>query len=242
LHQVGGGVGGVVGYAVRFEKCTSPQTRIKFCTDGLLVREALADPILSHVSVVIVDEAHERSLHTDVLLGLLKKVQRRRPDLRVIVASATMDAELFRDFFETFDPTKAKRQAAKRAREEAAKEAAAQASSSGSGSGGSSSRWGQSGAATAPPTAAPRGQSNLPGPTATIVSVAGRCHPVSVCYALKPVADYVCAAAECARQLHSRGLEACPGDVLVFLPGMEDVDRCCAYLKEHEDAGGGNGG
>ena len=68
----------------------------------MLVREALQDPLLTRVSVVIVDEAHERSLHTDVLLGLLKKVQRKRPDdFRVIIASATLDAERFRDFCES---------------------------------------------------------------------------------------------------------------------------------------------
>lgn len=184
----GGGVGGVVGYAVRFENYTSPQTRIKFCTDGLLVREALADPLLSRVSVVIVDEAHERSLHTDVLLGLLKKVQRRRPELRVIVASATMDAELFRDFFDTFDPLKAKRRALKRARDErnARNEDRSEGlSENSSGGGHRTSRWGSSSSSSG--GGGGGGDSGVEGPTATIVSVAGRCHPVSVCYALKPV-------------------------------------------------------
>lgn len=186
----GGGVGGVVGYAVRFENHTSPQTRIKFCTDGLLVREALADPLLSRVSVVIVDEAHERSLHTDVLLGLLKKMQRRRPDLRVIVASATMDAELFRDFFDTFDPQKAKRRALKRARDErnASKEERSEGLTENAKGGGlRSSRWGSSSGGDAGSARQGSQEKEIEGPTATIVSVAGRCHPVSVCYALKPV-------------------------------------------------------
>ena len=73
-EEMGRELGGVVGYAVRFDNRTSADTCIKYCTDGLLVREALRDPLLTRVSVVIVDEAHERSLHTDVLLGLLKKV------------------------------------------------------------------------------------------------------------------------------------------------------------------------
>jgi len=98
--EMGRDIGGVVGYAVRFDDKTCPDTCIKFCTDGLLVRQALSDPLLSNISCVMVDEAHERSLHTDILLGLLKKVQKRRPDLRIIISSATMDAQLFKNFFE----------------------------------------------------------------------------------------------------------------------------------------------
>ena len=80
-----------VGYAVRFENvCTPGTTKIQFCTDGVLLRELMDDPLLTKYGVVMVDEAHERSLATDALLGLLKKIQRRRPDLRVVIASATI--------------------------------------------------------------------------------------------------------------------------------------------------------
>ncbi|KAL3327742.1 hypothetical protein AABB24_035422 [Solanum stoloniferum] len=71
-------LGQKVGYAIRFEDVTSGQTKIKYMTDGLLLREALLDPYLSKYSVIIVDEAHERTIHTDVLLGLLKNVQKAR--------------------------------------------------------------------------------------------------------------------------------------------------------------------
>lgn len=92
-------LGEEVGYSIRFEDLTSAKTRIKFLTDGLLLREALADPLLSRYSVIMVDEAHERSLSSDVLLGVLKKIRKRRPELRIVVSSATLQAEDFLRFF-----------------------------------------------------------------------------------------------------------------------------------------------
>ena len=98
-EELGCEVGKEVGYSIRFEDVTSSSTRIKFLTDGLLVREALVDPLLTRYSVIMVDEAHERSISTDVLLGLLKKIRRKRPDLRIIISSATLQAEQFSRFF-----------------------------------------------------------------------------------------------------------------------------------------------
>ena len=92
-------LGEEVGYSIRFEDLTSAKTRIKFLTDGLLLREALADPLLSRYSAIMIDEAHERSLSTDILLGVLKKILKRRPDLRIVVSSATLQAEDFLEFF-----------------------------------------------------------------------------------------------------------------------------------------------
>jgi len=100
-------LGEEVGYSIRFEDLTSAQTRIKFLTDGLLLREALADPLLSRYSVIMVDEAHERSLSTDILLGILKKIRKRRPELRVVVSSATLQAEDFLRFFAGKDASNA---------------------------------------------------------------------------------------------------------------------------------------
>ena len=103
-EEMGTPLGRDVGYAVRFESvCTPGVTKIQFCTDGVLLRELMDDPLLTKYGVVMVDEAHERSLASDALLGLLKKIQRRRPDLRVVIASATIQAETFAEFFDTRD-------------------------------------------------------------------------------------------------------------------------------------------
>jgi HrpA-like RNA helicase len=92
-------LGGTVGYTVRFDDTTSAHTRIKFMTDGILIRECLSDSLLSQYALIMLDEAHERSLNTDILFGLLKQVCARRPDLKVIVTSATLDADKFGDYF-----------------------------------------------------------------------------------------------------------------------------------------------
>lgn len=98
-EEVGCRVGQEVGYTIRFEDCTSPDTRIKYMTDGMLQRECLVDPDLKAYSVLMLDEAHERTIATDVLFGLLKKALQRRPDLKLIVTSATLDAEKFSSYF-----------------------------------------------------------------------------------------------------------------------------------------------
>ncbi|CAH9143385.1 unnamed protein product [Cuscuta epithymum] len=98
-EEFGCRLGEEVGYAIRFEDCTGPETVIKYMTDGMLLREILVDENLSQYSVVMLDEAHERTIHTDVLFGLLKQLVKRRPDLRLIVTSATLDAEKFSGYF-----------------------------------------------------------------------------------------------------------------------------------------------
>lgn len=92
-------LGGEVGYAIRFEDCTSAETKIKYMTDGILLQETLAEPDLDKYSCIIMDEAHERALNTDVLLGLFKQILPRRRDLKLIVTSATMNAERFSQFY-----------------------------------------------------------------------------------------------------------------------------------------------
>ncbi|CAL5439715.1 unnamed protein product [Camellia sinensis] len=104
-------LGQKVGYSVRFDDMTFGSTRIKYMTDGFLLREALLDPYLSRYAVIIVDEAHERTVHTDVLLGLLKSVQNmstgilkqyqgtKFSPLKLIIMSASLDAQIFSEYF-----------------------------------------------------------------------------------------------------------------------------------------------
>ena len=89
-----------VGYNIRFEDVTGPETMLKYMTDGMLLREAMTDPLLERYSMIILDEAHERTLSTDVLFGLIKEVVKNRPSLKLLVMSATLDAGKFQAYFE----------------------------------------------------------------------------------------------------------------------------------------------
>ncbi|RNA01392.1 pre-mRNA-splicing factor ATP-dependent RNA helicase PRP16 [Brachionus plicatilis] len=162
-------LGEEVGYAIRFEDCTSDSTVIKYMTDGILLRESLNEPDLDRYSAIIMDEAHERSLNTDVLFGLLREVISRRQDLKLIVTSATMDADKFSTFF-----------------------------------------------------------GNV-----VVYNIPGRTFPVETFFSKNTVEDYVDAAVKQAVQLH---LGAPDGDVLVFMPGQEDIDATCEMIKEKLEA------
>ncbi len=102
--ELGVKVGEEVGYAIRFDDMTSAQTSIKLMTDGILLQEARTDPDFSRYGVIVVDEAHERTLNIDVTLGLLHRALQRRPDLRVVVSSATLQPLVFQRYFERFMP------------------------------------------------------------------------------------------------------------------------------------------
>ena len=116
-----GSVGDLVGYAVRFDERSSHRTRIKYLTDGMIVRELMSDPLLTKYSVVVVDEAHERTLRTDLLIASLKTIQEQRNGdgdgdasvkgkgnansqnpLKIVIMSATLDAEKFSKFYHKY--------------------------------------------------------------------------------------------------------------------------------------------
>jgi ATP-dependent RNA helicase DHX8/PRP22 len=98
-EEFGCRLGQEVGYTIRFEDVTSQETVIKYMTDGMLLRECLIDPDLKQYAVIMLDEAHERTIHTDVLFGLMKNAVKKRPDLKLIVTSATLDAVKFSSYF-----------------------------------------------------------------------------------------------------------------------------------------------
>lgn len=100
-HELGTPIGrdGVVGYQVRFTEETGPQTLVKLMTDGILLAEIQSDPMLRRYDTIIVDEAHERSLNIDFILGYLARLLPQRPDLKVVITSATIDSERFAEHF-----------------------------------------------------------------------------------------------------------------------------------------------
>uniref|UniRef100_A0A673MVJ0 Pre-mRNA-splicing factor ATP-dependent RNA helicase PRP16 n=1 Tax=Sinocyclocheilus rhinocerous TaxID=307959 RepID=A0A673MVJ0_9TELE len=172
-EEMNSNLGEEVGYAIRFEDCTSEKTVIKYMTDGILLRESLRESDLDHYSAVIMDEAHERSLNTDVLFGLLREVVSRRSDLKLIVTSATMDSDKFAGFF-----------------------------------------------------------GNVP-----IFHIPGRTFPVDILFSKVPQEDYVEAAVKQTLQIHLSGMM---GDILIFMPGQEDIevtsDQIVERLEDLENA------
>ncbi|KAI3326148.1 P-loop containing nucleoside triphosphate hydrolase protein [Xylariaceae sp. AK1471] len=99
-EEMGVKVGNEVGYSIRFEDNTSDKTILKYMTDGMLLREFMTEPDLAAYSALMIDEAHERTVHTDILLALVKDLARERPDLKLLISSATMNAEKFAKYFD----------------------------------------------------------------------------------------------------------------------------------------------
>ncbi|KAI3381932.1 hypothetical protein SNEBB_010814 [Seison nebaliae] len=163
-------LGQEVGYSIRFEDCChKKKTVIKYMTDGILLREFLQDRHLSKYSLIIMDEAHERTLNTDLLFGLLKQLTTYRRDIKIIITSATMDAQKFSTFFGD----------------------------------------------------------------APIFHIPGRTYPVEIYYSKSVADDYVDASIRQTIQIH---LGAPSGDILVFMPGQEDIEATVALIKQRLQA------
>jgi ATP-dependent RNA helicase DDX35 len=212
-EEVGCSVGTRVGYSVRFD--SKPGSQINYVTDGMLLREAtLADPLLSKYSVVIVDEAHERSINSDTVLGLLKKICRKRKDLRVIICSATIDAQSFLDFF--VDPQNAVEGNRKKR-----------------------SRWGEPLAKNEPVPSIKEESVKTISVTGkgTIISVDGRQYPVDVLYLAQPAQNHITKMIETIIAIHRD--DKTMGDILCFLASAEDIDYAIRLAEdelEHEQS------
>ncbi|KAJ2453938.1 hypothetical protein EV183_001894 [Coemansia sp. RSA 2336] len=159
-------LGTTVGYSVRFTDASDPQnTRIKFLTDGTLIRECMSDPLLSRYSVIMIDEAQDRSIATDTLLALLKKILAKRKDLRVVISSASLDTDQYKFFDDS-----------------------------------------------------------------VVVPISGQMFPVDIHYLQKPCENYLIKAIETVISIHK---QESPGDILVFLPGKDDIAAAIAETKGH---------
>ena len=196
--EMGTQVGELVGYCVRFDDRSGPRTRIRYVTDGMLLREAMSDPLLSRYSVLVVDEAHERSLQTDVVLAILKAAQAARAKKAVGPTEA--------------EPTEAEPT-------EAEPGTAAEPSATGI-----APRAKGAPRRAAPPLKLLVMSATLELEVfcgyfggAPAVQVLGRAYPVQLMYTPTPQPDYLEAAVTTVIQLH---LDAAPGDVLVFLTGQ----------------------
>ncbi|GAB4840130.1 Pre-mRNA-splicing factor ATP-dependent RNA helicase DEAH10 [Ancistrocladus abbreviatus] len=195
-----------VGYSIRFDDMTSSLTRIKYMTDGLLLREALLDPFLSKYSVIVVDEAHERTVHTDVLLGLLKKVQKVRSQsvIKCLNFGAVKDNNSGLSDKETGAQTDGFLKKCQGVKLPPLKLIIMSASLD------------------------PRIFSEYFS-GASAVHVRGRQFPVDVYYTEHAVTDYVDAVIITIFQIH---LEEVPGDVLVFLTGQEEIEGVEGLIQE----------
>ncbi|TIA87543.1 hypothetical protein E3P99_03107 [Wallemia hederae] len=173
-QETGTQLGSLVGYSVRFDDMSWKGTALKYMTDGMLMRELLSDQLLSQYGVIVIDEAHERTLRTDLILGTLKSIMQRRsnaslPPLKVVVMSATLDAEKFSTFFHS----------------------------------------------------------------APVLYVKGRQHPVRILNANEDVQDYMDGALKTIFQIHQS--QPLPGDILVFLPGQEEINSLGASISMFAD-------
>jgi HrpA-like RNA helicase len=190
--------GTVVGHRVRFDDHTEKSTRIMYATDGMLLREATSDPLLSRYGVVVLDEAHERSLQTDILFGVVKRAMEARNAQR---AEAALEKEESRD-------EKIRRLLRRKSQQ-----------------------------LGLPPVKVVVMSATLDietfktfFPQSTLIKIPGRQYPVQVVYTKHAQEDYIDAALSAALQIHA---DADDGDILVFLPGQEEIEDIASLLKKH---------
>ena len=208
-------LGDVVGYKVRFQDRLSRDASVKLMTDGILLAETQTDPLLRAYDTIIIDEAHERSLNIDFLLGYLRQLLPRRPDLKVIITSATIDAQRFADYFAA--PAPATAPAPGRV-----KPGGVPAAGGGATGGNATASGGAKG--TAPGALVP----------APVIMVSGRMFPVEQRYRpFEESRDYDLnsAIADAVDELWQSPHSA--GDILIFLPGEREIREAADHLRKH---------
>lgn len=217
-------LGEEVGFSIRFEDKTSPVTEIKYMTDGMLLRESLLDPLLQNYSIIIVDEAHERTIHTDVLLGLLKAVQRKRQlSINGYARESKADTRLL-------DVTSKDNDVA-----ESGSYSKATHKKSEKGGANLNCKKNFKGSKASPlkliimsATLDTKGFSEY-FDGAKAVYIQGRQYPVDILYTYQPEPDYLDAVLITILQVH---LEEDCGDILVFLTGQEEIESIERLLQE----------
>lgn len=218
-----------VGYSVRFENSTSPSTKIKFLTEGMLLQEMLRDPWLKEYSAVVVDEVHERGVNVDLVLGFLRRLQDLKKEddgrggigMKVVIMSATADMEKIGDFFNS---TRSETPAIER------KDNVGEDWAGFSDGGVEHTRKNASDTTTngTPHGSAPNKRTKTLS-SATSLFIKGRQHPVSINYAPSPVPDILDAAYQRIMHIHSH--TSLPGDILVFLTGQETVESLLSLVN-----------
>ncbi|EXJ89376.1 hypothetical protein A1O3_02443 [Capronia epimyces CBS 606.96] len=240
----------LVGYSVRFENSTSPSTRVKFLTEGMLLQEMLRDPWLKQYSAVVVDEVHERGVNVDLVLGFLRRMQdlrgtphdgRAGVPIKVVVMSATADMDRIRDFFNLqhqtahAGPDQTQNNAAEAAPAPEQEQEQEWSGFSDGDDGNSKPHSTQSKPGThkdlsnkATTTTSLIPPATTPNSRATSLFIKGRQHAVTINYTPTPVPDILDAAYQ--RIVHIHSHSPLPGDILVFLTGQETVESLLSLL------------
>ena len=222
-----------VGYSVRFDKSVSPNTRIKFLTEGMLLQEMLHDPNLSQYKAVIVDEVHERSENVDLILGFLRDLvtgdweARRGTPLKVVVMSATADVDSLLDFFDTgYSRTlPGDRKDDTEAADDNSEWSGISASDA------ESERKSLVKARKVNDQQNRHSTLNVSSPNVSVCHVEGRQYPVKIKHLLEPSTDYLESALKIVFQIHYK--EPLPGDILVFLPGRESIEGLVRLVSQY---------
>jgi ATP-dependent RNA helicase DHR2 len=229
-EEMGSPVGGQspaakVGYSVRFDNATGPNTRVKFLTEGMLLQEVLRDPEMEAYSAVVVDEVHERSVNVDLILGFLRRLvadlesgrtKRRKTPLKVVIMSATADVESLVGFFDeglneaqaASEETPGKAQAGEPSQDLVPQKNQKEEKLPKSGSGKTSS------------------ESRI-----STCFVEGRQYPVKTIYLSHPTQDWVESALKLIFQIHYK--EPLPGDILVFLTGQDTIESLEKLVNDY---------